>query len=124
MSISDEMLKDAVKTADTIVDVRNKFDLQKAGLNQMLQGLQPPMPMTPRQKSSRVSSNEGMLTAENANLQQQIADKEEEIRGANEKTVSAYKIVGEFREEFTKELEGIIEKICDLQHKVYEAIKE
>ena len=127
MSITEEMLKEAEKTADTIVNVRNKFDLQKQSMVQMfnpMSSIQPPKPLVPKQKSPRVSSNEGLLSAENESLRQQLAEKDEVIKRVNEKTASAYQVVQDFREGFCKEVEALSEKVFDLQHKVYEKITE
>ena len=124
MSITDAMLKDAVNTAEAIQKVRGLLDPdtgEKPMFNAM--GIQAPLPIpTLQRKTPRVSSNEGLLVAENESLKKQCAEKVEETKAATQKLAEVYAVVEAFREEFIKSNEEISDKVFNFQHSVYAII--
>ena len=128
MSITDEMLKDAVNTAEAIQKVRGLLDPEtpKGEQSTMFNsGIQAPLPIpTLQRKTPRVSSNEGLLTAENEALKKQCTEKEEETQAVTKKLSEVYAIVEAFREDFIKSNEEISDKVFNFQHSVYAIISD
>ena len=125
MSISSEILKDGVATAEAIKKIRNTFEVNNQEATPMLNpmaGLAPPLPIPTSKKSPRVQTNEGMLSAENDGLKSQLSEKDGEIKRLNQKLTDAYQVVSDFRESFSGCVEELSGKAYDVQSSVYDVL--
>lgn len=124
MSMSSEILKSGVETAQAIQKIRDIHE-QSKGQNPMLNPLTaitPPLPIPTAKKSPRAATNESMLTVENDGLKNQLAEKDEEIKKLNAKLGQAYAVVESFRETFVASVEELNGKVFDVQSSVYEVL--
>lgn len=123
MSISSEILKDGVATAEAIQKIRDTFEQSKGtSMLNPLTAIAPPLPISSNKKSARVHSNETMLTAEIEGLTKTMEERDEEIKKLNAKLGEAYAIVEKFRETFCEAVEDLNGKVFDVQHSVYEVL--